>query len=1243
MSTTKINQSHPLRRAGSTRVSRLLKALSPDYFKLDDRSVQDLVVATHRYANLLNWFDADDRPDGSWACFWETETLTYLAVLSALDLEQLRQQYDEADRELGLLLESSGPDEPAQEAQAYRTLIGLLRQMALDLEKTYRKLGAIRHPLQRYVLELIRKANRQDTEELSSSLDLLIGLNKAFDNDLNIEDYTSFIESDGRWGLPDRAAYGRITALAPTAYPRERLRSIFVKLYQAYAALKQRGQQAFDQELARMEKPQSEEYRLVQPHVSLYLAFLQLFRYAQESLNGLVRKQLDFYYEQVLALRPAPARPDSVYLIFTLAKNFDPQKIDGGAQLLGGKDAQGRPLLYETVSDWVVSQAKLEEVKSFYLPKSIYSFNYDPYTPFTEDTRTLIGQSYPLPLPAAGVRPFSDGREIPEEEVGFVIASPQLLLQEGRRAVKVEIPDVSAYFIRERLDVYLSTAEGWTKQPLHHRDYDTTSTGYITSGNGWPDNLQDEGEFAMQVVGGTANLFLFLPKDFPSVVQFGEMISWPAIKIVLKKGELRNLDGGGYQLLPKLSTSRKITISVRVEGVSKNLILQTDQGIFNGTQQLMPFGPTVLKGSRFYVGFGEAFYKKLGMVSLRPNWLEPLGDINTYYRDYNGHTASSIIDVEILKNSEWKLIKTVDSLTFNNEEEEPSLLFTLTPSERERESLPDVVQYDSSVKRGFLRWTFKGELLHQEYARILALKSIDAANKDANASIIRGIIAELEEIGEDDPLARDVLNGLLSTTAGNLPNPPYTPTFNSIELDYYSDGQEMEGGVDQFFYLHPFGGYEQVRGEDAFAKTTLFKDFTAYKGELETGGLQTSKPTTQGYLYLGFSQLEGNANLSLLVQTVEGSEKRPELDAPELIWWYLRAHNDWAEIPIDKILLDSTNGFTRSGLVQLAIPEDLSSEGNTLLNPALKWLRVTAIENQNPERRTAALPDLAYLHAQVIEAKYVSEDGAAHSFIESGLPAGSISKLAISQSAVKKVEQPFASFNGRRRESEGEGMDFYQRVSERLRHRDRAVTVWDYEHLLLEAFPTVAAAKCISHTQYRVQPASELAPGQVAVAVIPDQNKRAGAARNQPRFPKGDLDDMRDFLLERATLFLGAPAPEKEPLLHVTNAQYEPIKVEVRVKFRHGADIAFSKIQLDKDLRHFLSPWLQEGGKPPAFNVVLRRSGLIRFMEELSYVDYVDVDSLKLNGDVSAQEYLNPGAAHGILCSANEHTILHIP
>lgn len=721
----------------------------------------------------------------------------------------------------------------------------------------------------------------------------------------------------------------------------------------------------------------------------------------------------------------------------------------------------------------------------------------------------------------------------------------------------------------------------------------------------------------------------FLPKDFPPVVPIegSAMTPWPALKITLKKDSLKAI-GSDYKNLVIGSSSgsgKTFEISVRAEGVSKNLILQTDQGVFNGTQQVMPFGPTAPKGSRFYVGFAEAFMKKLDRVVLKPNWVEPLtGQLDDHYVNY-GAIVSSDIKVEILNNNEWGSLTLENPLSFNSGE-----LISLDqeePSERERESIPNVAQYDSSVKRGFLRWTFQGELLHQEYSRILALRSIEAANgtnSTLNATIVNNIRDALST-ASPATLERTDLVTLLGATGGDLPKPPYTPTFNSIELDYVSFGQVLDKDVDQFFYLHPFGGYEQATREEAFGQVTLFKDFIGANNQ-------------RGHLYLGFSQLEGGSSLSLLVQTAEGSEKKATVDAPQLLWSYLKKNNTWENIPPDKVLLDSTRGFTRSGIVQLGIPEDLSSEGNTLLNPALRWLRVSAIEQLiNPESRTAALPDLTYLHAQVIEARFVDINGNEYGHLEEGLPENTISKLALSRSAVKKIEQPFKSFDGLK--PEAEGMAFYQRVSERLRHRDRAVTVWDYEHLLLEEYPNIATAKCIPHTQYRLVPASELAPGSVTVAVIPDINKRSGASLEQPRFPKGDLDDMRDFLLERATFFLGVYDSQAEPSLHVINAQYEPLSLSVNVNFKKEVlDIAFYTIQLAKDIQAFLSPWLS-GGAAPAFGQNLRRSRLIQFIEQLTYIDYVDVDTLGFSTGTFVDEYRSPTAAHSILCGASQHTI----
>lgn len=1269
MSIKIIKQKHPLQRNGSTRVERMLAALSPTHFELDDRSMQDLLVTAHRYAALLSWYDFDDRPDGDWTCFWETETLTYLAVLSAIDLEQLRHRYDAADYSLGIILESRGEVDLQQKQGAYRVLIAILVNMAADLDDRYLKLVAIRHPLQHLVLNLIKRTNARDLEELETPLQRLIALHKGLDDELSIQEYLRFIDAENsRWGLTDRADYGRIAALASADYPREQLRSIFVRFYNAYMVLKTRAQAAFDQELARMEKPETEEFRIVQPHISLFIAFLRLFRHAQDSLNELVGKQLDLYYEKVLALNPAPAEPDHVFLIFTLAKNFGPQFLAKGTQLLGGKDKNGVPIYYETTEDWTVGQAKLKEVKSFYLPSSIFSFYSELNAQDTESHKTLLGTDYKLPLDKNGVRIFSDQKKAEEMEIGFVIASPQLMLQEGRRLIQIQITKITKELTKKLIAVQLSGKEGWIKEPILPADLSTIKfEDPGNAANPYPALPSDQIEPVFDLTGPgtdprTVTLKIFLPKDYPAVVPMekSQMTQWPAVKVTLKKDQLPQINLENYENIVSNAADKHFSVSVRADGVSKNLILQTDQGVFNGTQQVMPFGPTTPRGARFYVGFAEALLKKLDNISLKINWVEPFtsrtgaGSLTDYYDQYD-LTPSGAVQLGILNNNIFETEGTRELLFTNNDPAEHIVLPTgaggTTLQERDSDPVFELLQYDPSVRRGFLRLTFTGDLYHKEYAEKLALRSISESGENASTASTQKLdqITTLLAENAADTIDKDLISGIITAqpTTG-LPKPPYTPVFNSIECDYVSKDQTMESLVDEFYYLHPFDGFERAEKiaknssdeEDptySFAPVTLFKNF-----------LIKEKPEEQarGYLYLGFEGLKPGNSLSLLVQTIEGSEQRVDVDPPRIQWSYLTSGNCWEMLSLDRIM-DSTGGLTRSGILQFSVPQEISSEGNTLLNPELLWLRAQSWEVQDPKKLAAALPRMAYLHAQVIKAQFLDKQLNEYSHLSEDQASGTIEKLAISRSAIKKIEQPFPTFGGRLPESEGQA--FYTRISERLRHRDRAVTVWDYEHLLLQAFPNIAAVKCIPHSKYLQIPSSELAPGNVTVAVIPSLQARSGFSLKQPRFPKGDLDEMRDYLLTKSNGFLGQLSADG-PSLFVTNGQYELLQIEMYVVFKRGLDQDFFSIQLNNDIRRFLSPWLF-GGAAPGFGLSLRRSRLIQFVEELHYIEYVRVEQqvggvtrhpkIYKVGQVQdvIGEYIMPDAAHGILASAESHRI----
>ena len=116
-----------------------------------------------------------------------------------------------------------------------------------------------------------------------------------------------------------------------------------------------------------------------------------------------------------------------------------------------------------------------------------------------------------------------------------------------------------------------------------------------------------------------------------------------------------------------------------------------------------------------------------------------------------------------------------------------------------------------------------------------------------------------------------------------------------------------------------------------------------------------------------------------------------------------------------------------------------------LLPSGLFWIRAAVHE------RSDAVCRLQLVAAQAMEAVF-TDRGNSPSFSAKPLPAGTISKLDKPDAAVKSIAQPFASFGGRGAES---SQAFYTRISERLRHKDRAIDLWDYERLILEAFPQI--------------------------------------------------------------------------------------------------------------------------------------------------------------------------------------------
>jgi hypothetical protein len=194
------------------------------------------------------------------------------------------------------------------------------------------------------------------------------------------------------------------------------------------------------------------------------------------------------------------------------------------------------------------------------------------------------------------------------------------------------------------------------------------------------------------------------------------------------------------------------------------------------------------------------------------------------------------------------------------------------------------------------------------------------------------------------------------------------------------------------------------------------------------------------------------------------------------------------------------------------------------------------------------------------------------------------------------------------------------------------LTIWDYEHLILQHFPEVYKAKCLpAQADTADEPA---APGQVEVILIPDIKNKVPFNPFEPKAPANLLADIEAYLAEIAPPFA---------TINVKNATFIPVKVRFAVRFLPGYDEGYYKQQLNQELTRFLSPWAYEEGAEIVIGGRIYANVIVNFIEERPYVDFVA--NIKLFRDnveepnLGEEYFVEAKGPDVVLVSAREHII----
>lgn len=1313
---------HPLMHNGTHQSERLARELLPENLQIDERDTKAFLNFAYEYAALLKYYNLNLTEDGNWQCFFSSGALGMLSIVNSIDLTAIDDKYCRAELFFWQALKGCHHKEIAAVRKVrYQSLIDGIYDLANKIDQLCKATPnhlPFKQEIQNIIQQDLAKAIFEN--KIQHALVKLIAydkanrppvLPKAVENDPFLESkYTKFIAAPGNnskctqaWGLlgPDdfyciKPDDGFVETQSPDQCKENRkLRKLFFIFFQALSKIVQRAEYHLKLEL--------QNSSAQEPHISLFLAFVFLFRRLIRQLNHLTEAHLDFYYQKVLCLPSKGLTPDQVYVIFELAKGFDNFILAEQTPLDAGNDSEGNKLEYHLGHDIVVDKAKVEACHALFLSpmgagyKSLYAINSDQVGGAL--TEAIRWQDMNAPLLAQ--------RE--KAVVGIAISDPILKLKDGTRFIVLSFKIAENLNITKPLDdlfrVYLSSdmaENGWLEVPaaanpgtmeelkVPGRQKDMGLTQNVTYERGDKHTVlikskYDDFElssFSVKVVNHELEVRILIKKNsFPiNLPKEGDPLFqtalFPILKVTFSESLLEFFD------IKKISN---ISIATESAGVSQGVQIRNSVGVYNnqGTFPLLglavPAGENTNKlkpGSFVEFELEELQGKQLLGLEPFPQFITPSDNDAVYPPLPSDLILEEKQDITKRRfNPSFRLVEELVAYPIdpNSNAGLPHLphlsdsginfddILALPIPKKSAHIVSRGSQASEQIGFG-LRGVANQTILAVDGAQRINI-SRQATNLSAGAGqSIRPIsmpteVQMLKNLRFQSSSPRVLYEGtpslpgrVISPKPRTEPNTPTNaPTKASISVysalaarniltldyvgfdnDYFQDSNtKLVKGVTfryasvsdfltengntkhikkefERYFITP-NGYNLINPMNPEVGHPLLPEYHLIPQTEEPSGAQSNR-SALAHLDIGIREMTPGQQLSLLFEMEEGSG-HPDFDPPLVRWSYLAKDEDgisdeWRPFRAGSVFLDTTStdpeqktSLLQTGIVILTTPPEMTNRGTSIRpGSGLYWVRATLYEDYTPGsaegRRVIALPHIKSIRAQAAIGSLHNQNNALD-HLPDGLPVGRIAKLVNPVQTIKTVEQPLKSINGRLPEDRNA---YYRRVSERMRHKDRAINIWDYERLVLEQFPEVLQAKAISHTSKN----SELEPGRVMVAVFPDLKKRTDISPLTPGFPIGKLEAMEDFLRQHSNMFLYC-----DENIQVVNPLYELIRVKACVRFHKGFSPTFYATQLNQDLHNYLAPWIVDLNTPLHFSGSLHTSTILNFMEERPYVDVV--------------------------------------
>jgi hypothetical protein len=1160
---------------GTNQGERMLKALNPDFIKIDERSSSDFLAFASKYSEMLAYFDLNNSQVGNWSKFFNNDLSVFIASIIATDTKKIENEHKK------LIIDLENAPRLADKLDVLSLLFLQVFDLAKILDGWY--VNALN----------MNRLSPGETDDLENELENAI--KQQLSGNLNeLMQYAALLEFQnlGNYDKTNIKAkfhkiwFNKVDLLSenqPEGIIQKNLSSLidftkktriqFRTFYSVISYIIQIAPKFLEKSLQ-----EKDDHR---PDIALFIAFIELFKNNQKQLNTLTEKHLDFYYYDVLRLKERNLKPDQVNIYFKIAQHVDTFYLPEGSLLYAGMSEEGTEVLYETDSPIEINSAQISDLKTLFVSKnpkigigSSYRLITNLYAAPIANSKNGLGERFTnneeeWPLFGEELLEKTDSeRQMTYAEIGWALSSPILEMEEGHREVSMKlefekdsmhtlnllIKDISknqeisredafSKIFKNSLNVFLSSTDGWVKanicEVLPPNDW---SESYIS--------LQISISSASAAITGYRSDILGSSFD----------TDYPVMKIIHQNNDVIY----SYSFLKELILKR-INLDVNVKGIKK-LMLFNEYGLLESSIPFQPFSAVPKPGSYLLVGKSELFKKQLTDIQFNIEWHnipDNKRGLRGYYKEYNLNVANDSFKVKISALSEGTFKPATENnhktyRLFEDDQKDSSKVSNKTIfGDLDLKSLDIKANFDLSLPSIFNSDVDSG------YFKIELAEPAFGFGHEDYPNIYTAVITQNADPKRKGPELP-------------LPKQPWTPTIRNISVDYAASSQinilsvgtlsNSNAVPEKLYHIHPFGIISSFVNGRPLNRSLL----PAYDDD--------------AYLYLGIKDLQAPSPLSIYFELKENLDYFSTLNTNnkdskqnELTWSYL-VNNEWKTFSQNQILSDSTHSLNNSGIVLLEIPRDINNQNN-ILESGKYWIRI-ALRGE-----ASKMPKVLHMATQAVTASWkVNEKDLSH--LKNPLTGNNIRGLLNGVAQIREVCQPFQSFGGRAKESNNE---FYTRVSERLRHKNRAISTWDYERIILEQFPDLLQVKCVTHNS-----APQWVPkGSVLIVVVPKINHES---RNLPMLNNTVLEKIKQYIKPLSSPFVN---------IELRNPVYERIKISAAVQFVKGKNNGTFLKKLNHDIMEFVCPWLFGKASELELGGSLAKDMILNFIEKTEYVEFV--------------------------------------